>query len=104
MATPEAVALVDEDRNWTYAELGAAVDRLSSTLRRISLPTGAAVGVALPRDARLFVAVHGIVAAGSPYVPLDPELPSRRLGELVVDADVRVVITDAAGWGSSRPA
>lgn len=96
-ATPTAVALVDEDRCWTYAELAAAVDRLRAALQLIGLRPGEPVGVALPRDARLFVAVHGIVAAGSAYVPLDPEQPARRLAELAADAEVRIVITDVAG-------
>ena len=94
-ATPEAVALIDADRTWTYAELSAAAQRVRVELRDRGLPQGAAVGVALPRDARLYVAVHGIVAAGSPYVPLDPEQPMARSAEIVADAEIGVVVAGA---------
>ena len=93
--TPDALALVDVDRTWTYAELGAAAQRLRTELRRRGLPPGAAVGVALPRDARLYVAVHGVVAAGSPYVPLDPEQPAARAAEIVADAGIGIVVSAA---------
>lgn len=102
-ASPDAVALVDGDRSWTYAELGDAAQRLRAELRRRGLPAGAAVGVALPRDARLYVAVHGIVAAGSPYVPLDPEQPAARAAEIVADAEIGIVVS-AADCSSEIPA
>lgn len=94
-ADPEAIALIDADRTWTYAELSTAAQRLRVELQNRGLPKGAAVGVALPRDARLYVAVHGIVAAGSPYVPLDPEQPMARSAEIVADAGISVVVAGA---------
>jgi amino acid adenylation domain-containing protein len=39
------------------------------------------------------VAVLGVLAAGAAYVPLDPELPARRLAFMAVDADIRTVLT-----------
>ena len=41
----------------------------------------------------LVVAVHAILAAGAAYLPLDPELPAKRIELMCATADARLAVT-----------
>ncbi len=53
------------------------------------------VGVCLRRGADLLPAVLGGWKAGGAYLPLDPDLPGGRLGQMISAADCAVIITRA---------
>ncbi|MBZ4421311.1 non-ribosomal peptide synthetase, partial [Myxococcus sp. RHSTA-1-4] len=91
---PHAVALTDEGRNITYAELDAAANRMAWLLRSHGVGRQRPqVGVCLPRSAELIIALLGILKAGGAYVPLDPEYPSERLALMASDASVHVILS-----------
>ncbi|HEX2094684.1 MAG TPA: amino acid adenylation domain-containing protein, partial [Longimicrobiaceae bacterium] len=92
--TPDAPAVEFEGRTLTYAELAAAANRLASYLRRRGVGPETRVGVCLERSPDLVVAVLGVLGAGGAYVPLDPSYPSERLGYLVADSGVRLLVTE----------
>src|SRR5258708_36493120 len=52
-------------------------------------------GVLQPRCPGAVVAVLAAQMAGGAYVPLDPVLPGDRLGFLMVDCGISVVVTEA---------
>ncbi|HEX5725710.1 MAG TPA: AMP-binding protein, partial [Longimicrobiaceae bacterium] len=54
------------------------------------------VGICLPRTPDLVAAMLGVLGAGGAYVPLDPAYPRERLGFMVEDAAISLVITDSA--------
>ncbi|HEY0637877.1 MAG TPA: amino acid adenylation domain-containing protein [Pseudonocardiaceae bacterium] len=82
------------DGRWSsYAEFGAAVNRLAAHLRRGEVGPGDVVGVCLPRGAALVTAVHAVVTAGAAYLPLPPDLPPARLALMTEDARPAAVIT-----------
>jgi amino acid adenylation domain-containing protein len=62
-----------------------------------SLGVGAEVkvGVLLERSPELMTALLGTLKAGGVYVPLDPQYPRERLGFMLEDASVSVLITQA---------
>ncbi|ANT61953.1 non-ribosomal peptide synthetase [Salipiger sp. CCB-MM3] len=82
-ATPEAPAVVFEDRTLSYAELDRRSAALAAALRARGAGPGKVVGVALPRSEHLAVALVAILRAGAAYVPLDPENPAPRLAVLI---------------------
>jgi len=51
----------------------------------------------------MVVALLGVIKAGLAYVPLDPEYPKHRLGHMLEDADVRIILTQA-GVHAALPA
>ncbi|MFI6325613.1 amino acid adenylation domain-containing protein [Nonomuraea sp. NPDC050556] len=77
----------------THAELDAWSARLASALVERGVRRGDVVGVRLPRDHRLPVALLAVWRAGAAYLPLDPDHPEDRLRWLAEDAGARLVLT-----------
>jgi amino acid adenylation domain-containing protein len=90
---PERVAVVCGDESLSYWELERRAVRLASGLRSLGVVTEARVGVCLERGLEMVVAFLGILKSGGAYVPLDPSHPRERLGFVVEDAGVEVILT-----------
>jgi pristinamycin I synthase-3/4 len=91
--TPEAEALVWQRERLSYGELTGRARRLAGTLRRLGVAAEDRVGICLRRSTDLVVSLLAVLAAGGAYVPLDPAYPTERLGFMVDDARMVVVIT-----------
>jgi amino acid adenylation domain-containing protein len=94
--TPDAIAVEDEARRLTYAELDRAATALAARLRAHGVSAGQRVGVAAERSVELVVALVAVLKAGGAYVPFDPEYPRDRLAFMLEDADVAVLLAPAA--------
>ncbi|HET7460922.1 MAG TPA: amino acid adenylation domain-containing protein, partial [Longimicrobium sp.] len=93
--TPTAIALSWRGERVTYAELAARANRISNVLRRRGVGPEVRVGICLPRTPELVAAMLGVLGAGGAYVPLDPAYPRERLGYMLKDAAVALVLTDS---------
>jgi amino acid adenylation domain-containing protein len=91
--TPEAVALDGRDRRLTYHQLNAWANRLAHRLRALGVGPEARVGLAVERSPEMAAGLLGILKAGAAYVPLDPAYPADRLGFMLSDAGVSVLLT-----------
>ena len=92
-AHPTAPALIAGPVRLNYAELTAAVDRLSRQLGAAGLGRGDVLAVALHRGAELVVTLLAILRAGATYLPLDPDHPAQRLRQALTEHDVRHLFT-----------
>ncbi|WP_336298008.1 amino acid adenylation domain-containing protein [Micromonospora sp. LH3U1] len=105
--TPEAVALVTDEGEWTYRELGERAARLARHLAGCGVRPGTLVGLCLGRGAQQPVAVLAVLLAGAAYVALDPGNPPARLRRVLADSGTALVVTDrpwaAACEGSGLP-
>ncbi|MFE0749659.1 amino acid adenylation domain-containing protein, partial [Gordonia sp. NPDC058843] len=88
-------AIVFGPRRVGYAEFGARVNSLARYLISVGVGPDVAVAVALPRSVELLVGIHGIVAAGGHYVPLDLEAPLDRTRYMLETAGARIVLVAA---------
>ncbi|MFD6885785.1 amino acid adenylation domain-containing protein [Streptomyces sp. NPDC059957] len=93
--TPEAPALVFEDRTMTYGDLDRRAHAMARRLRALGVGADDRVAVCLEQSPELAVALVAVLKAGGGYLPLDPEQPPARLAHLVADAGAKVLITDA---------
>ncbi|WP_413247765.1 non-ribosomal peptide synthase/polyketide synthase [Rhodococcus sp. Z13] len=98
---PDAVALVTEDQQWTYAEFDAQVNRLARYLISQGVGPETGVGLAIRRSAELVVAIHAVVKAGGAYVPIDPDQPAGRNEYILETAAPVVVLTTTGAFESS---
>ncbi|MGA4839088.1 amino acid adenylation domain-containing protein [Streptomyces sp. G45] len=97
--TPDALAVVSEDRELTYADLDARANRLARELIGRGVGPETVVGLALPRSADLVVGLLGVLKAGGAYLPIDPKYPSTRLDFILADARPHLILTDAGTVG-----
>ncbi|WP_217212980.1 non-ribosomal peptide synthetase [Streptomyces sp. AC550_RSS872] len=91
--SPDAVALVCEDRELTYSELNGAANRLARLLTSRGVAAEDVVAVALPRSPELVVALLAVMKAGAAYLPLDADHPQDRIAYMLSDAGARTVVT-----------
>jgi amino acid adenylation domain-containing protein len=91
--TPEAVAVVFEDRRLTYAELNRRANQLAHRLRKMGVQPDTLVGICVERSLEMVVGILGILKAGGAYLPLDPAYPKERLAFMLDDARPKVVLT-----------
>jgi amino acid adenylation domain-containing protein len=95
-AFPGAIAIRDEDGvEISYGALNAFANALARRLLNRGLAPEGAIGVYMPRSARLWIAVLAISKAGAVCVPLDPAHPVDRLERMAMDAGCRLLLTDA---------
>ncbi len=93
-ATPHAPALIDDDRTLTYAELHDRAAHLAHHLRTVGVGSEVLVGLCTRRSAGMVVDALGILMAGGAYLPLDPTYPPERLGFMLSDARIPVLVTE----------
>ncbi len=91
--TPDAVALVSEGHQLTYAALNARANQLGHYLRRNGVGAETLVGLLVERSAEMIVGMLGVLKAGGAYVPLDPALPGERLALMLAEAKPLVLLT-----------
>ncbi len=79
----------------TYENLNRRANQLAHHLLHHRV-AGKAVGLCLPREMDMVVAVLAILKAGAAYVPLDPDFPKERLAYMASDAGIDAVIVNDA--------
>src|SRR6185369_16196287 len=94
--TPGAVAVICGAEQVSYRELDQRANQLAHYLRRMGVRPEVKVGVLLERSVTMVVALLAVLKAGGAYVPLDPEYPSERLRFTIADAQLAVLLTQAA--------
>ncbi|HEU4795498.1 MAG TPA: condensation domain-containing protein, partial [Pyrinomonadaceae bacterium] len=92
--TPQAIALVFEERRMTYEELNQRANKLAHHLAASGVGPESFVGLLLERSPEMIVALLAILKAGGAYVPLDPAFPPARISYMLDDAGVSVLVTD----------
>ncbi len=93
--TPNAVAVIFEDQQLTYAELNARANQLAYHLQTLGVGPDVLVGICCERSLEMVIGLLGILKAGGAYVPLDPSYPAERLAFMLDDAAVPVLLTQS---------
>ncbi|MFK4086164.1 amino acid adenylation domain-containing protein [Kribbella sp. NPDC020789] len=95
--TPDAVALIQGERELTYGELDRRANAVAWQLTDLGVKPGQLVAVRVARGTELVVAVLAVLKSGAAYLPLDPGVPESRWAFMVNDsAAVALVGDDAA--------
>jgi amino acid adenylation domain-containing protein len=91
-AHPDAVAAVQGERSWTYAELNARANRLAHALLARGLQREGVVAVVTERTLDWMAAVIAIFKAGGAYLPIEPHFPADRIATMLARAECRLVL------------
>jgi len=108
--SPHAAALSTARGSTTYAQLGAQVNLVATTITAHSAQARKRIGIVMDNGEAMIASVLGALKANVPFVPIDPTgAPTARAAYVLDDAEVGLVLTsrphlsyarDAAG---SRP-
>ncbi|MFD9134802.1 amino acid adenylation domain-containing protein [Streptomyces bottropensis] len=90
---PDAVALVFEGEELTYAELDSRANRLAHALLARGAGPERIVALALPRSAELIVAEVAVLKSGAAYLPIDHDYPADRIAYMLGDARPVCMVT-----------
>jgi amino acid adenylation domain-containing protein len=85
-ATPDAIALICEGTELTYAALDARSDRLARLLNARGVGPEDLVAVCVPRGLDLVTALLAVLKSGAAYLPVDADYPAARIAYILEDA------------------
>lgn len=102
-ARPDALALADGHRRWSFRELARDADELARRLGSSAGP-GSVVVLVLPASAASVVAIHGVARAGGVVAPLNPRLTAHEMDAVLRIVRPAAVVTTAGDAGRVRAA
>ncbi|MEG4208055.1 amino acid adenylation domain-containing protein [Microcoleus sp. Pol7_A1] len=93
--TPDKIAIEFEEKRLTYAELNQRANQVARYLQERGVKPEVLVGICLNRSIDLVITLLGVLKAGGAYVPLDPAYPQERLGFILEDAQISILLTQS---------
>ena len=91
---PDDIAIIDDQREITYAELDQRANGLAHGLLARGLGPGDAVFVCMRPDVGLLIALLGIHKAGCIYVPIDPAYPLGHMARVLQEVPPALIVHD----------
>jgi len=96
------IAVTDSDTSLSYAELWEGLSGLAETIAAETRP-GELIGIVLPTCSMFPLAMLACLAAGRPFVALDPQYPANWLGQVLEDARPALIIGREDVLGGIEP-
>jgi amino acid adenylation domain-containing protein len=100
---PDKPAVWARGRSITYRELDERSNQVAHFLRQRGVQKGDRVGLFFPKCVESIVSMLGVLKAGGVYVPLDPQAPSDRIGYIIGNCGIRILITNAERRSALAP-
>ncbi len=91
--TPDNIAVISEDKSYTYRELNKKANQLAMILREKGVKSDTIVGILVERSFEMAIAILGTLKAGGAYLPIDPEYPASRKEYILKDGGVKLLLT-----------
>ncbi|HVI73134.1 MAG TPA: amino acid adenylation domain-containing protein, partial [Pyrinomonadaceae bacterium] len=91
--TPDAIAVVHEKRQLTYAQLNERANQLAHQLQALGVGPETVTAVCLEKSVEFVVAVVAILKAGGAYLPLDVSSPPQRISFMLGDSQAVLLLT-----------
>lgn len=91
---PDKVAIIEGEREWTYAEFGRRVQRLSHALRSAGIGKGDRVCILSPNSHFFLESFYGVSQVGAVLVPLNYRLLPADHAYIIQHAGVKALLVD----------
>lgn len=98
--TPDNIAITCDDQNITYQELNTKSNQLAHYIRRQyeklhkkPLAPDTLIAIYFQRNIEMMIAILAILKAGGAYVPFDPSYPQARIGYMMQNSQVTLLLT-----------
>ncbi|MCP5053031.1 MAG: amino acid adenylation domain-containing protein, partial [bacterium] len=101
--TPDCVSTVSGSQCLSYIVLNEQADRWASLLIEQGVTPGDIVGVMSERSIEMIAAVIAILKVGGAYLPIDPGYPGERVGFMLRDSGVKIIITNGLKVRKTKP-
>ena len=101
--TPDQTAVLAGSWGTPYAELEQRANRIATCLRQRGIGAGVGVGLCVEPGLNRVASMLGILKAGGSCVLLDPKDPVARLHDIILDAEIDLLVGEASleaslGW------
>ncbi len=96
-ATPDAVAIITDDREISYGELASSAISVAAQLQTHDVKPNELVAIGIPKGWEQIAACLAIQIAGAAYIPIDVTLPAGRRQQILADTEARVILTSDHG-------
>jgi amino acid adenylation domain-containing protein len=102
--TPDAIAVVVEEDELTYADLNGRANQLARYLIDKGAEPGEYIPILMPRGLPMLVAQLAVLKCGGVYVPVDAKLPVDRQLFMIRDCGARRILSDQPRSAEARDA
>lgn len=99
---PNAIALIDQGKQFTYRELSENMLKLTSEIAKLNLDKASLIAVLLPKSHYQVEAVLGILSAGHAYLPIDTHQPYERIQSILTETNTKLIITENSFIGMAE--
>lgn len=90
---PLKPAIVFEDETWSYEKLYHMSNRIAISLREANMPKESIVAIMMDRSPWMVASILGAWSAGLAYLPIELDIPSDRMNDILKQADCRTILT-----------
>jgi amino acid adenylation domain-containing protein len=94
---PEQTAIVVDDNDYTYADLGTRSLAVKEILNSEEISNTENVGLLTGKSIGAYAGILGTLFAGKAYVPMKPDHPIERNKEILENSSVDTLLIDRAG-------
>lgn len=91
---PDKIAVIDEEKEFTYQAFGERTDRLAAALYKAGIKEGDHVAVMLPNTHYMLECFYGICQLGAVMVPLNYRISASDMEYIINHSDAKMLIVD----------
>lgn len=92
-ANSDRIAIETKTATWSFQDVASRAEKLTAFLLQQGLIPGTLVGIALADRAEMICAIIGVINARCVFVPLDGDMPVKRLDAVLNDTALQYLVT-----------